>query len=49
MIGWLMRRGIEPHIPLLDREHQTNGFFTRPTSPSESRRLTRRPLMPLTL
>jgi Transposase DDE domain len=24
-----MRRGIEPHIPLLDREHQTNGFFTR--------------------
>ena len=23
MIGWLMRRGIEPHIPLLDREHQT--------------------------
>jgi transposase len=29
MIAWLMRRGIEPHIPLLDREHQTNGFFTR--------------------
>jgi len=29
MIGWLMRREIEPHIPLLDREHQTNGFFTR--------------------
>ena len=29
MIGWLMRHGIEPHIPLLDREHQTNGFFTR--------------------
>jgi hypothetical protein len=29
MIGWLMRRGIEPHIPLLDREHQTNGYFTR--------------------
>lgn len=29
MIGWLMRRKIEPHIPLLDREHQTNGFFTR--------------------
>jgi hypothetical protein len=20
---------IEPHIPLLDREHQTKGFFTR--------------------
>ncbi|HUN99578.1 MAG TPA: IS1182 family transposase [Bradyrhizobium sp.] len=29
MIGWLMQRGIEPHMPLLDREHQTNGFFTR--------------------
>ena len=29
MIGWLMRRDIEPHIPLLDREHQTKGFFTR--------------------
>ena len=29
MIGWLMRRGIEPHVPILDRERQTNGFFTR--------------------
>jgi hypothetical protein len=29
MIGWLMRRGIEPHVPILDREHQTRGFFTR--------------------
>jgi hypothetical protein len=29
MIGWLTRRGIEPHVPLLDREHQTKGFFTR--------------------
>ena len=28
MIGWLMRRGIEPHVPLLDRERQTWGFFT---------------------
>jgi hypothetical protein len=28
MIRWLMRCGIEPHIPLLDREHQTKGFFT---------------------
>ena len=26
---WLMRRGIEPHIPVLDREHQTKGYFTR--------------------
>jgi hypothetical protein len=29
MIKWLMQRHIEPHIPLLDREHQTKGFFTR--------------------
>jgi hypothetical protein len=28
MIGWLMRHEIEPHIPLLDRERQTNGLFT---------------------
>jgi transposase len=33
MIGWLMRHQIEPHIPLLDREHQTNGFFTRANFP----------------
>jgi hypothetical protein len=29
MLGWLMRRGIEPHIPILDREHQTKAYFTR--------------------
>jgi transposase len=29
MISWLMRRDIEPHIPLLDRERQTKGLFTR--------------------
>lgn len=29
MLGWLMAQGIEPHIPILDRQHQTNGFFTR--------------------
>jgi transposase len=29
MLGWLAARGIEPHIPILDHEHQTNGFFTR--------------------
>ncbi len=29
MIGWLMQREIEPLVPLLDHEHQTNGFFTR--------------------
>jgi hypothetical protein len=29
MLGWLMGHGIEPHIPILDHEHQTNGYFTR--------------------
>jgi transposase len=29
MIAWLMQRGIEPHVPLLDRERQTKGLFTR--------------------
>ena len=29
MLGWLMSRGVEPHIPILDREHQTSGCFTR--------------------
>ena len=29
MIGWLMRRGITPHVPTLDHEHQTKGRFTR--------------------
>ncbi len=29
MIGWLTQRGITPHVPILDREHQTKGFFTR--------------------
>ena len=28
-IGWLMRHGIAPHVPILDREHQTKGLFTR--------------------
>jgi hypothetical protein len=28
MLAWLMERGIEPHIPLLDRSGQTNGMFT---------------------
>ena len=32
MIKWLMRHDIEPHIPLLDRERQTKGFFTRSES-----------------
>jgi hypothetical protein len=29
MVGWLMRREIAPHMPILDREHQTKGLFTR--------------------
>jgi hypothetical protein len=29
MLGWLMGRGVEPHIPLLDHAHQTKGYFTR--------------------
>jgi hypothetical protein len=29
MLAWLMERGIEPHIPVLDRAGQTNGTFTR--------------------
>ena len=28
MLGWLMQRGIEPHIPVLDRSSQTKGMFT---------------------
>ena len=29
MLAWLMERGIEPHIPVLDRSGQTNGMFTQ--------------------
>jgi transposase len=28
-LAWLMERGIEPHIPVLDRTSQTNGMFPR--------------------
>jgi transposase len=28
-LAWLMERGIEPHVPVLDRSAQTNGVFTR--------------------
>ena len=27
-LAWLVERGIEPHIPVLDRTGQTNGMFT---------------------
>jgi hypothetical protein len=28
-LAWLMQRGIEPHIPVLDHSAQTNGVFSR--------------------
>ena len=28
MLGWLMGRKIEPHVPILNHEHQTKGYFT---------------------
>jgi GYF domain 2 len=33
MLGWLMGRGIEPRIPILDHEHPTNGTSRVPISP----------------
>ncbi len=28
-LAWLLKRGIQPHIPVIDRRHQTGGRFTR--------------------
>lgn len=28
-LAWLLARGIQPHIPVIDRRHQTRGRFTR--------------------
>jgi transposase len=28
-LAWLLDRGVQPHIPVIDRRHQTNGRFTR--------------------
>lgn len=28
-LAWLLTRGIQPHIPVIDRRHQTHGRFTR--------------------
>jgi len=28
-LAWLLARGVQPHIPVLDRRHQTGGHFTR--------------------
>jgi hypothetical protein len=27
-LAWVMARGVEPHIPVIDRRHQTGGRFT---------------------
>ena len=28
-LAWLLERDIQPHIPVIDRQHQTRGLFTR--------------------
>ena len=28
-LAWLLERGVQPHIPVIDRRHQTDGRFTR--------------------
>lgn len=28
-LAWLLARGVQPHIPVIDRRHQTSGHFTR--------------------
>jgi hypothetical protein len=28
-LAWLLARGVKPHIPIIDRRHQTFGHFTR--------------------
>jgi transposase len=28
-LAWLLDRGVQPHIPVIDRRHQTGGLFTR--------------------
>ena len=28
-LAWFLERGIQPHIPVMDRQHQTRGRFTR--------------------
>lgn len=28
-LAWLLDRGVQPHIPVIDRRHQTRGRFTR--------------------
>jgi transposase len=28
-LAWLLARGVQPHIPVIDRRHQTDKYFTR--------------------
>lgn len=28
-LAWLLQQGVQPHIPVIDRRHQTDGRFTR--------------------
>jgi hypothetical protein len=28
-LAWLLARGVQPHIPVIDRRHRTGGHFTR--------------------
>jgi len=28
-LAWLLAQGVQPHIPVIDRRHQTDGHFTR--------------------
>jgi len=28
-LAWLLTQGVQPHIPVIDRRHQTDGHFTR--------------------
>jgi hypothetical protein len=38
MVGWLVERGIEPHVNLMDKSERMDGTFSRePTSPSIQR------------
>jgi transposase len=34
-LAWLLARGVQPHIPVIDRRHQTGGHFTRDHFPYE--------------
>jgi len=36
-LAWLLERNIQPHIPVIDRQHQTRGRFTRDAFRYESK------------